>query len=102
MIGFKTSDMKRGTNSKIDDFDKEVEKAVKAIINKLKASHGKFVDPDFGPTADDPHGAKSLYGDEPPTPAGVNKYPSPESIRWDRPQYSDDKFDAEEEEKEEE
>lgn len=92
--------MKRGTNSKIDAIDKQVEKAVKEIVEKLKASHGKFVDADFGPTSEDPHGAKSLYGNDLPTPAGVNKYPAPESIRWDRPQYSDDKFDAEDEGKE--
>lgn len=75
----------------------------------MKSTHEKFKDPDFGPSEDDEYGAKSLYGDGPPAPAGTNKYPSPESLRWDRPHYADKVFGAdgkevevEEEEEEEE
>ena len=71
--------------------DKDVEKNVKAIIDKVKSSGQKFVDPDFGPTPDDELGAKSLYGLEPPTPAGA-KYPDPASLKWVRPLYDDKNF----------
>jgi hypothetical protein len=79
--------MKSG-KSFLDETELQVEKKVKEILQYHKSNHTKFTDPDFGPTADDPLGAQSLYGNEPPTPAGTNKYPSPESIRWDRPQYT--------------
>lgn len=71
----------------------QVEKKVKDVVNKLKASHGKFEDPDFGPNEKDEYGAISFYGDAPPAPAG-SKYPKPETLRWERPQYRDDKFVA--------
>lgn len=67
-----------------------VRKKVKEIVQGLKASHAKFLDPDFGPNESDPLGAISLYGaGGSPAPAGTNKYPSPDSLRWDRPQYLD-------------
>jgi hypothetical protein len=69
----------------------KVESKVKEIITKLKISHTKFEDPDFGPTESDEYGAISLYGNAPPNPAG-SKYPSPESLKWERPQYDDGKF----------
>ena len=64
------------------------------LVDKLKISHEKFTDPDFGPnsTNDDEFGSRSLYGPAPPTPVGVSKYPKPDTLRWDRPQYDDDKF----------
>lgn len=34
-------------------------------------------DPDFGPTAEDPHGTKSLYFNDPPP-----GYPNPLEIQW--------------------
>ena len=40
------------------------------IIDKLKISHEKFEDPDFGPSAADEFGAISLYGSGTPNPAG--------------------------------
>lgn len=87
----------------------KVEAKVKEIVNKLKMSHAKFEDPDFGPLESDEFGAKSLYGAAPPDPAG-SKYPSPESLMWQRPQYDDNNFsngkageaEADEEEEEEE
>lgn len=76
-----------------EEFAKSVEKKVKEITDVLKASHSKFEDPDFGPKDDDEHGALALYGPKgPPPPAGHSKYPPPETIRWDRPQYCDTKF----------
>lgn len=75
----------------LEKIDRVVEGKVKAIIDKLKATHQKFEDADFGPTEDDEFGSKSLYGNAPPAPSG-SKYPSPESLRWDRPHYDDDKF----------
>lgn len=68
-----------------------VEKKVKEVVQQLKANHSKFEDPDFGPNEKDEYGAISLYGNCKPDPAG-SKYPSPESLRWERPQYADDKF----------
>eukprot|EP01041_Mallomonas_annulata_P003480 gene3480-6926_t len=77
----------------IANLDQQVEKKVKEIIAKLKASHSKFEDPDFGPTETDEHGALALYGPNgPPPPTGHSKYPPADTIRWDRPQYADDKF----------
>jgi hypothetical protein len=70
---------------------------VKEIVDGLKANHSKFVDPDFGPNDEDEFGAKSLYGDSKPEPAG-SKYPSPDTLRWERPQYDDNKFSVESEE----
>lgn len=64
---------------------------MKSIVDTLKATHEKFVDKDFGPTEDDEFGAKSLYGDMNPASVGP-KYPPPESLRWQRPQYDDEKF----------
>lgn len=69
----------------------KVETKVKEIITKLKISHTKFEDPDFGPNDTDEYGAISLYGNGPPNPAG-SKYPAPESLKWERPQYDDGKF----------
>lgn len=65
-----------------------VEKKVKELVDKLKASHAKFEDPDFGPQESDEFGAKALYGEGKPDPAG-SKYPAPESLKWERPQYDD-------------
>lgn len=67
---------------------KHVEPRVKEIVDQCKASSRKFEDPDFGPTEKDPLGAVSLYGSALPAPAG-SKYPKPEDLRWDRPQYDD-------------
>ena len=83
--------------------DKQVEAKVKSIIDKLKATHEKFVDEDFGPNDDDEYGTVSLYGSKDPSAAGA-KYPAPDSLKWERPQYDDDKFahtEAEEDEAEE-
>lgn len=71
----------------------KVETFVKNIINKLKISHTKFEDPDFGPNEKDEYGAISLYGNGPPNPAG-SKYPAPDSLKWERPQYDDGTFGA--------
>ena len=69
---------------------------MKDIIATLKTSHLKFEDPDFGPNDNDEHGVLALYGPlGPPPPAGHSKYPDPQTIRWDRPQYADDKFQHE-------
>jgi hypothetical protein len=75
----------------------KVETKVKEIITKLKISHTKFEDPDFGPNDSDEYGAISLYGNGPPNPAG-SKYPTPESLKWERPQYDDGKFGADQSE----
>jgi hypothetical protein len=89
--------------SKIEEIDIAVRKKVKEIVQGLKASHAKFMDPDFGPTENDPLGAIALYGSGgSPAPAGTNKYPSPDSLRWDRPQYLDKSKLAEDERDEEE
>lgn len=69
----------------------KIEAKLKDVINKLKASHEKFEDPDFGPNEKDEFGAMSFYGSALPAPAG-SKYPAPETLRWERPQYDDNKF----------
>lgn len=69
-----------------------VEARVKLIVDDLKKSDSKFVDPDFGPSDSDEYGAASLYGTTAPAPVGHSKYPSPESLRWDRPVYDDQQF----------
>ncbi len=74
-----------------DKFDEKVEKRVKDIIDKLKQSHTKFEDPDFGPTGKDEFGAVSFYGNGKPDPAG-SKYPAPETLKWERPRYDDKIF----------
>lgn len=74
---------------------------MREIVSKLKASHEKFADPDFGPSEADEFGALSLYGGGAPNPAG-SKYPAPESLRWERPQYDDGKLGGAGEEQEEE
>ncbi|RYH31541.1 hypothetical protein EON65_02395 [archaeon] len=58
----------------------------------MKVKHAKFEDGDFGPKPNDEYGAVSFYGSAKPDPAG-SKYPAPETLRWERPQYADDKFD---------
>eukprot|EP01033_Poteriospumella_lacustris_P005213 gene5213-3723_t len=58
IINFDGKDLK----SEEDKINKKVERKVKEIIDKLKTTHSKFEDPDFGPTADDEYGAVSLYG----------------------------------------
>lgn len=75
--------------TKRDRIEQMVEKKVMEIVSSCKASRSKWSDPDFGPNESDPLGKLSLYGLEPPAPAGTNKYPSPESMRWDRPQYAE-------------
>lgn len=84
----------------ISDINKQVEAKVKVIVNELKTTHAKFVDVDFGPKEDDEFGATSLYGpaNKTPEPAG-SKYPSPDTLRWDRPLYDDDNFEEDEEKK---
>lgn len=74
-----------------EKIDKKVESKVKEIVEKLKESHSKFVDIDFGPTEKDEFGAISFYGNGKPDPAG-SKYPSPDTLKWERPLYSDEKF----------
>lgn len=84
----------------------KVEAKVKEIINKLKTTHEKFEDADFGPNEKDEFGAISFYGSALPAPAG-SKYPAPETLKWERPLYDDNKFsepgakEANEEEEEE-
>ena len=56
-----------------DNIDKLVVSKVKEIVDKLKISHEKFSDPDFGPNENDEFGALSLYGPSLPTPVGVSK-----------------------------
>ena len=79
----------------IHKIDKKIEVLVKNIVTKLKASHSKFEDSDFGPNENDEYGAKSFYGDSSslPDPAG-SKYPPPQALRWERPIYANDKFDS--------
>lgn len=72
--------------------EEKVEKKLKALIDNLKAQHSKFEDRDFGPSEKDEYGAISFYGSTKPDPAG-SKYPAPETLKWERPQYADDKFD---------
>jgi hypothetical protein len=62
------------------------------VIDKLKQSHTKFEDPDFGPTEKDEYGAISFYGNGKPDPAG-SKYPSPDTLKWERPRYDDKIFE---------
>jgi hypothetical protein len=69
----------------------KVEAKVKELVNKLKASHEKFEDSDFGPQESDEFGALSFYGSALPAPAG-SKYPAPETLKWERPLYDDSKF----------
>ena len=78
----------------IQKIDKKIESLVKSIVTKLKASHSKFEDSDFGPKENDEYGAKSFYGESNslPDPAG-SKYPAPQTLKWERPIYADDKFD---------
>ena len=78
---------------KVDEINSLVEKKVKGYVEKLKSSHTKFIDEDFGPEEGDEHGAKSLYGTAMPAPAG-SKYPRPEDLRWDRPIYDDNYFSS--------
>ena len=87
-----------GINLKLEAEQKKIEAKVEAkvkeIVNKLKASHEKFEDPDFGPTEKDEYGALSFYASLTlPNPAG-SKYPPPNTMRWERPQYDDNKFGA--------
>ena len=80
-----------------------IEAKVKEIINKLKTTHQKFEDVDFGPTEADEHGTLSLYGPQKsnkaenglPEPVGGNKYPEPKKLVWERPLYDDNKFSEE-------
>lgn len=72
--------------------EEKVEKKIKELVDQLKAQHSKFEDKDFGPTAADEYGAVSFYGNGTPDPAG-SKYPDPATLRWERPQYADNKFD---------
>jgi len=95
--GFTRADLEQG-QEKFDNIEKEVSKHVRAIVNALKTSHKKFEDPDFGPSDKDQFGALSLYGAAPPAPAGTSKYPAPETLKWERPQYSDDQVGEEDEE----
>lgn len=92
----------RGEQKKIES---KIEAKVKEIVNKLKSSHEKFEDPDFGPNEKDEFGALSFYGSSLPAPAG-SKYPAPETLKWERPIYDDSKFSdgavADEQEAEEE
>lgn len=78
-----------GKNSKRDQIEQIVAKQVKELVSETKSVHGKWEDPDFGPTEADPLGALSLYGSEPPAPAGVNQYPAPSTLRWARPLYAE-------------
>lgn len=71
----------------------KVGKKVKEIISTLKSSHSKFVDSEFGPNGCGEYGENSLYGIGQPDPAG-SKYPSPDTLRWERPQYEDKKFQS--------
>jgi hypothetical protein len=77
--------------SQIEKIDKELEQKVKVIVDKLKISHNKFVDPDFGPNENDEFGAISLYGSSMPAPSG-SKYPPPDTLKWERPVYDDQNF----------
>lgn len=70
-----------------------VEKKIKEYVDKLKSTHSKFEDGDFGPKEVDKLGASSLYGTTIPAPAG-SKYPRPEDLRWDRPLYDDNYFSS--------
>ena len=79
---------------KVEEINSLVEQKVKVYVEKLKSSHTKFIDEDFGPEEGDEHGAKSLYGTAMPAPAG-SKYPRPEDLRWDRPIYDDNYFSSE-------
>ena len=74
-----------------EKIERKVEVKVKEIIDKLKEKHSKFIDDDFGPTEKDEFGAISFYGNGKPDPAG-SKYPSPDTLKWERPLYADDKF----------
>ena len=64
---------------------------MKELVHKLKTSHEKFEDSDFGPKESDEFGALSFYGSSLPAPAG-SKYPAPETLKWERPLYDDSKF----------
>lgn len=85
--------------SELDKIEVQVENQVKAIVKKLKETHEKFNDNDFGPTEADPDGAISFYGPPPkkgdvkPEPAG-SKYPDPATLTWERPHYEDTQFVA--------
>ena len=81
----------------MDKIELQVENTVKKIVKKLKETHEKFTDTDFGPTEADPDGAISFYGIPPkkgdgkPEPAGT-KYPDPGTLMWERPRYEDTQF----------
>ena len=71
----------------------QVEKELSAIVSKLKRDSTKWTDASFGPNDKDPFGALSLYGKiGTPDSVGLSKYPSPESLTWERPVYDDDHF----------
>jgi hypothetical protein len=78
----------------IEVIDKMIESKVKGIVDKLKVSHEKFVDEDFGPNEADEFGSISLYGSLDPNASG-GKYPAPSSLKWERPLYDDGKFTCE-------
>lgn len=61
---------------------------MKKLIEQVKLSAKKFVDPDFGPNENDKDGAMALYGAKLPDPSG-SKYPPPNTLRWARPKYYD-------------
>ncbi len=73
----------------VKKIDLSIEAKIRVIVDKLKVSHEKFEDPDFGPREKDEFGAVSFYGDGPPDPAG-SKYPSPSTLKWERPRYRDE------------
>ena len=77
----------------IKRIDSIIESKIRVIVDKLKASHEKFEDPDFGPREKDESGAISFYGDGPPDPAG-SKYPAPSTLKWERPRYRDENGSA--------
>ncbi len=63
LSGFTKQDLQPSADkakpSKRDHIEKVVERKIKAIVDATKATHSKYVDPNFGPTEADPFGALS-------------------------------------------
>ena len=93
----------KGSDMNNDKHTEEiVRKKIKALMEQTKKENkNKWSDPDFGPDAngDDEYGSKAVYfkGKAPPA-VGNNRYPQPNTLRWDRPKWKPKKVDGQPEE----
>ena len=80
---------------KVEEINNLVERKVKVYVEKLKSSHTKFLDEDFGPEEGGISTGPNPCMARPCLPLQEAKYPRPEDLRWDRPVYDDNYFSSE-------